>query len=761
MLPYRNTTLSVTERAADLLMRMTLEEKLAQLSGVIIIDVVENLPVRVDENGTLHKDDSFVQPTAAGIGAICYPQVRMGVRDSVRVLNALQRDFLENTRLGIPALIVDEGAHGHLAWESTIFPLPVGMGATFNPDLIQRVFDAVGREIRVRGGHLALTPVGDIGTDPRWGRVEETFGEATHLVTQMTLAAIRGLQGGRDGVAADHVAATAKHFAGFAQSAGGRQIAPPDLPERVLRDQILPVFKAAVTEAGVYCIMPAYIEHDGIPAHAHHKLLRHILRDEWGFKGLVVSDFGGVPDIYTRYRVAPSLPDAARRALHAGVDMDLPEGKAFRTLQEVDAALLAHIDTSVERVLALKFSLGLFENPYVDEGRAVEVVHSAHHQQIASEVAEQSLILLKNEGAILPLNITQTPRIALVGPHSKLLKFGGYSGHNRGVSIYDGLLNYTQGQAELLWAQGCRLTTDAEDNLPDDVFGEGMLRDLPDNMPNVFSLESEQIQINEAATLAATCDVAVVCLGESYATTSESNGPGHFGDRESLELVGNQLALLRAVKATGVPTITVLIHGRTLTILPVLETADAVIDAWNPGEARGTAIARALFGDINPGGRLPFTVPFSAGQLPFSRKITGYEQLYAFQNRRECLPFGYGLSYTTFTYSVPRVEGTFRVGDPVTVSLEVTNTGTRAGDEVVQVYVTDVICSVSRPRHVLKAFQRVSLAAGEMRSITLVLPPEAFSFTDEQYQPCIEAGEFEISVGTNSQQTQTVVITLV
>jgi beta-glucosidase len=760
MLPYENAELGITERTNDLLRRMTLEEKLAQLSGIIMVNQVSNLPVRVDEQGVIHKDDDFAQSTAAGIGAICYMQVQMGVRDSVRLINAVQRDLLENTRLGIPAFIVDEGAHGHLAWESTIFPLPVGMAATFNPDLVERVFDAVGREIRVRGGNIALTPVGDIGADPRWGRVEETFGEDTHLVTRMMLAAVAGLQGGRSGVSADHIAATAKHFAGFGQSAGGRQIAPADLPERVLRDQILPVFKAAVMEAGVSCVMPAYIEHDGIPAHAHSMLLRRILREEWGFQGLVVSDFGGVPDLFTRYRVVASLPEAARRALHAGVDMDLPEGKAFRTLEEADTALLAQIDASVQRVLALKFSLGLFENPYADEARALEVVHSASHQQIALEAAEQSLVLLKNQGALLPLEINRTRRIALIGPHSRLLKFGGYSGHGVGVSIYDGLLDYVQGRAELLWSQGCLLTTDQEDLLPEVSPGDTLLRDLPESMPNLFSLDSEQAQIDEAAALAATCDVAIVCLGESYAITSESNTPQHYGDRESLELVGNQLALLRAVKATGVPTVVILIHGRTLAIAPVLELADAMIDAWNPGEARGIAIARAVFGDINPGGKLPFTVPFSAGQLPLSRKITGYEQLYAFQTRRECLPFGYGLSYTTFTCSTPRLEGTFQVGDPVIVLVEVTNTGTRAGDEVVQVYVTDVICSVSRPRHILKAFQRVSLMPGETQTVALTLEPEVFNFTDEHYQPCIEPGDFEISVGTSSQHTKTITLTL-
>ena len=600
-----------------------------------------------------------------------------------------------------------------------------------------------------------------MGRDPRWGRIEETFGEDTWLTSRMAVAAVRGLQGGYPG-APGHIIASPKHYAAFGQSAGGRQMAPADIPERMVRDEILPPFKAAVVEAEAGCIMPAYISIDGAPCHGSRKLLTAILREEWGFTGAVISDFGGVAQLHSSHHVAKDGDDAALKALAAGIDADLPSGGWAQALNEkakTDPTVAALVDRSVRRVLALKFKLGLFENPCPDLRTAKAVIHCDEHLALAREAAEKAVVLLKNDGRVLPLDKEKTGRIAVVGPHGTYLQFGGVSGHNKGVSVVDGLKAYLGDAARVDFERGCGLT-DKEEPLPYLPVGFSVKGERPKQVP----IEYEREPIAAAAKLAKQADAAIVCIGESSWVTGENFSADKAGDRSSLELIGNQIALLKAVKATGTPTIAALIHGRPLAIHEVLDCADAVLDCWNIGEQRGAALARILFGETCPGGRLPMTVPLSAGHVPchYSMKRGAYGREYAFDNGKRLLPFGFGLSYTMFAVSGVRTCRTrLKPGDGMSVLAEITNTGAVTGDEVFQVYVRDCVSSVSRPDMELKAFQRVTVKPGETVTVKLGLSPAAFAFTGEEMKTVIEPGEFEILAGTDPEKLTVLKIEIV
>jgi beta-glucosidase len=766
MSDHKNPSLAPARRAAALLGLMTTDEKLAQLGSVIF--PWGKFPVSL-ENGRLVKNADYTARTRHGIGSIAYVNMSLGVRDSVAFCNALQKDSLENTRLGIPVFILEECCHGQLAQESTVLPLPPGLAATFNPALVEAGFAMIGRECRVRGGNLALSPNLDTGRDPRWGRVEETFGEDTFLNSRMGVAAVRGLQGAGD--LPRHVAACPKHFAGFAQSAGGRQHGAAEIPERLFRDEILPAFRAAVTEGGARCIMPSYTETDGVPCHGNRWLLDQVLRREWGFTGIVGADFGGVGHLHNRYRTAADDAEAGAQALLAGVDIDWPEGTCFLALRarlDHDRTLRDQVDTAVLRVLQLKFELGLFEHPYTDEAAALATVHNDHARALAQRCAEESLILLKNDGQLLPLRKDAPRRIALMGPHSRYLQFGGVSPHNRGTSVLQGLQDYLAGTpVELTWTQGCAMTDSDEElvylkdtadrdftSLTNAAFGLSSIEIIDHHKTAAtIPLATEEPVLDLAVRQAAAADLVILCLGESSSITGEAVTPEARKDRDTLDLVGNQLELLRRVKALGKPVIVILIHGRALILDPVLALADAVIDAWNPGEARGQALARTLFGDHNPAGRLPVTLPRSVGQLPvhYSQKASAWLKPYALTEGRAGLPFGFGLSYTTFAYESLRLSADqIQAGETLDVWVTIKNTGPRDGDEVVQLYVHDEIASVSRPMWLLKAFARVTLRAGETREVHLSLPPSAFAFHNADMVEQIEPGWFTLAIGPDS-----------
>ncbi len=739
-LPYQNADLPIAERVADLLSRMTLEEKVAQLYGM---QPPEN------ETGRFSPERAreHLRHGAAYINSF---HQRRDTRATVEYINAVQRFLVEETRLGIPALGFGEALHGFMAHEATSFPQVLGLASTWDPALVEQAFTVAAREMRVRNVQLALTPVLDLAREPRWGRTEETYGEDAYLVARMGVAAVRGLQGAGP-EDPEHVLATAKHFAAHGQPEGGENCAPANYAERILREHHLVPFQAVVEEAGVSMVMASYNEINGVPSHINPWLLGEVLREEWGFEGIVISDGWGVDDLYRLHHVAADAADAARQTFLAGVGMEL--GHCFQHLvDEVRAGRVpeAAIDAAVAQVLTFKFRLGLFEQPYVDPETAARVTNSAAHQDLARRVAEKALILLKNEGNFLPLKADGIRSLAVIGPNAAEVRLGGYSGNpGNSVSVLEGLRAKVGGRIEVRYAEGCHITEEATS--PEMWWKDEVV--LPDP-------EAEAARIAEAVKVAEGADVVLLVLGDNEQSCREGWSPEHLGDRETLDLFGAQGALLEAVVATGVPTVLLLINGRPVTLPEAAEAIPAILEGWYLGQATGTVVADALFGDVNPGGKLPITFPRSVGQLPaYYNHQPSARRGYLAAESSPRFPFGHGLSYTTFAYEQLHVTPErIPVGSEATVSVEVVNTGERAGDEVVQLYLRDVLSSLPRPVLELKGFQRITLEPGERRTVTFTVGSRELAFLGKGMQPVVEPGDFEIKVGGSSAQLETVVL---
>ena len=749
---YRDSSLPVDQRVADLLGRMTLEEKVAQISMLNM--ETNNLPaerISLDENVRKQLQD--------GVGALGRPGLRSSARETAAWINAFQKHLRENTRLGIPAFFVDEALHGLMAFGATMFPQAIGLASTWDPQLVQRIFGVAAKEMRVRGENYALTPVLDLAREPRWGRTEETYGEDPYLGSRMGVAAVRGLQGVHCGLPIDdeHVLATAKHFAVHGQPESGANCGPTNYAEREIRENFLPAFHAAIVEAGAATVMASYNEINGIPVHANKWLLRDVLRQEWGFRGFIISDGHGITMLHTFHHVAGSQAEAARKALDAGIDFELDT--CFPTLVgqvregQVDEAAL---DTAVGRVLKAKFLLGLFDRPYVDLDMAERVTNCDEHRQLALQAARESLVLLKNDG-LLPLDVSKVKTLAVIGPNAAGLHLGGYSNEpSHGVSILEGLRQKLGAQVKVLYAEGCKIT--AED------FGGHPWRGWWENSVTPSDPAVDERLIAEAVDVAKQADVVLLVFGENESICREGWGLNHLGDRDSLDLFGRQEELLRAVVATGVPSVGLMINGRPLSVNYAAETLPALFEGWYLGQEGGTAFADALFGDVNPGGKLPISFPRSVGQLPvFYNHKPSARRPYLFTDNTPLFPFGHGLSYTSFTYENLRVSPQkIKPGGKATVSVELTNTGARAGDEIVQLYIHDLETNmVTRPVKELKGFERVSLQPGEKRTIEFVLTPEALSYLDENMQRIVEPGLFDVMVGTSSAQVEKVQLEVV
>ena len=743
---YQNPELSIAQRIEDLLGRMTLEEKVAQLHGLAGLDGASTEPVTPNGNFSLAKARRDCKNGIAWIGS---HHLQRDTRATVEYINAVQRFLRDETRLGIPALVIGEALHGYMAHDATSFPQAIALASSWDPALAERVFAAAALEMRLRGATWALTPVLDLARDPRWGRTEETYGEDPYLVAQIGLAAVRGLQGEQPGGNGQRVLATAKHFAVHGQPEGGTNAAPANYAERIIREQFLIPFQAAVGQGGVAAVMASYNEVNGVPSHINPWLLQQVLQDEWGFQGLVISDAWGVNDLVNLHHVAASLPEAARRAFLAGVDIEL--GHCFASLvDEVKAGRVPEVrlDEAVRRVLAAKFRLGIFENPFVDLERAVEVTGCAGHRQLALAAALKAMILLKNEGDLLPLDMSKLRRLAVIGPNAGYLRLGGYSARPlHGVTVLEGIRQKVGDQVEVVYAQGCRLTL----NNVGPLMWHDDLVELPDP-------HEEAALIAEAAELARTADVALVVVGDNEQTCREGWSASHLGDRDSLDLVGFQDDLIRAVVETGTPVILLLINGRPPTINYAVEHVPAILEGWYLGQETGTAVAQVLFGEANPGGKLPVTFPRSVGQIPadYYQKPSA-RRGYLFTSQAPLFPFGHGLSYTTFRYSNLTVSPRrIRLDENATVSVEVTNTGRRLGDEVVQCYIHDRVASLTRPVMELKGFRRITLQPGDGQTVAFTLAPKDLSFLDISMQRIVEPGVFDIMVGSSSVDWQAV-----
>jgi beta-glucosidase len=759
---YKDANQPVERRVDDLLGRMTLDEKVAQLRTLWTAKAE-----LFDARG--HLDPAkMAQLFPDGIGGYSRPSDVKGpvsprvlpfhdARETVAIVNELQRYALTHTRLGIPILFHEEGLHGYATRGTTSFPVPIALASSFDPDLVTRVNAVTAREMSARGVSLALTPVVDVARDPRWGRIEETFGEDPYLVGRLGVAAINGLQGpGHSRVLTpDHVFATLKHLTGHGQPQSGTNVGPAPISERELREYFFPPFQRAIAETGVNAVMASYNEIDGVPSHANRWLLHDVLRGEWGFQGAVVSDYYGIDQLESIHRIAANPAQAARLALSAGVDADLPEGACYATLtgQVREGAVPEKaIDEAARKVLELKFRAGLFERTYADADRAVNVTNTADAIALSREAAARSIVLLKNDGT-LPLKLptadgARKPVIAVIGPDAATPHLGGYYGvPPHPVSFLEGIKGRAGNRATIVYAEGVKITKN-DDWWADEV-------QLADPAENAKLIE-------QAVTVAKDADQIVLNFGGNEQTSREGWADTHLGDRSTLDLIGQQQDLFDALRKLGKPITVVLTNGGPLAVVKVAEQANALIESWYLGEQGGNAIAQVLFGDVNPGGKLPVTIPRNVGQVPsyYDHKPSALRG-YLFDTTKPLYPFGFGLSYTTFSLSEPRLStNRIRKGGSVQVTVTVRNTGARGGDEVVQLYLHQKVASVTQPVEKLVGFERVSLDAAAERAVTFTLTADQLAIWNIDMQHVVEPGEFELMAGANSAEFKTATLTV-
>ena len=744
---YKNPDLPVNKRVDDLISRMTVEEKLGQLLCPLGWPMYEK--TETADGATVGVSDEYRKFVGEQHGGMLWATFRadpwtrktldngLNPKLAAESYNALQRYAIDSTRLGIPMILAEEAPHGHMAIGATVFPTSIGLASTWDKALITEVGKTIARELRAQGGHIGYGPVIDLAREPRWSRVEETYGEDTYLTSQMAAAMVKGTSPKHNGWDKG-VISTLKHFVAYGVPEGGHNGNPSNVGERDLHENYLPAFQAAV-DAGALSVMTSYNSIDGVPSTGNPELLRGILKEEWGFDGFVVSDLVSIDGLFSDHHIAKDKEDAGIIAMNAGVDVDLGANCYVLLKEAVESGKIkaSVINEAVARVLRLKFELGLFDNPYVDPDYAEAEVRKAENVAVARQAARKGVVLLENNG-VLPLS--KDMKVAVIGPNADNMynQLGDYTAPQPRENIrtvLDGI-RAKVGEKNVTYVKGCAI------------------RDTKDNT------------IAEAVRAARRADVAVVVVGGSSArdfkTTYKETGAavadknsisdmeaGEGFDRASLSLLGLQNELLTAVKKSGTPVVVVYIEGRPLDKRWAKANADALLTQFYPGQQGGDALADVLFGEFNPAGRLPVSVPYDAGQVPvyYNKKFPkGHD--YVEMPSDALYPFGYGLSYTTFEYSDLKLEALG--GNQVRVSLNVTNTGKYDGEEVVQTYVTDLVASTVRPRKQLRAFERVAVPAGETVAVEMVLDESAFIVYDRQMKPVVEPGEFTIAVGASS-----------
>jgi len=742
---YEDPAMDVEKRIDDLLARMSVDEKTCQTATLygynrVLKDEVPTpawkTEVWKDGIGNIDEHCNGVR----GAGQDCaQPASR-----HAEVMNAVQRFFVEDTRLGIPADFTNEGIRGLCQWGATSFPAQIGQGCAWDPELVRQIGRVEGKEARAVGFTGVYSPILDLARDPRWGRVVETYGEDPFLASVLGVEMVKGLQ-------EQDVTSTVKHFAVYSVPKGGRDGEARTDPHESLREVetiLLAPFRAAFTKGMAMGVMASYNDYDGIPIEANPAFLIDRLRTEYGFKGYVVSDSNAVGYLWTKHRVAADYKDAVRLAVNAGLNVRTEFNSPanfvlpLRELVKEGAVTAETLDSRVRDILRVKFVRGLFDRPYVAKpAEADTVLREPAHLALALRASRESLVLLKNDANALPLR-KDLGSVLVVGPNAASTSFannryGPYDPPT--ISVLEGIKRAVSSKTAVQYALGCDLV---DPNWPESEL-----------LPEPLS-QKEQALIEEARAMASRADVIIAAVGESDAIVGESLS------RTSLDLPGRQLDLLKALHATGKPMVVVLINGRALTTNWVAKYVPAVIEATFPGEFGGQAIAEALFGDYNPGGRLSFTVPKTVGQVPFNfptRPGAQAEQRSGGPNGKTTLangplyPFGHGLSYSTFSYeNLTVTPARQKAGGSVTVAVEVTNTGTRAGDEVVQLYLQDVLSSVVTYEQVLRGFERISLRPGEKRAVTFTLDAEAMQLLNAQMKWVVEPGTFEVRVGSSS-----------
>lgn len=847
---YKNPNLPIEERIEDLLNQMTLEEKLRQIDQYSGSDILT-------KDMKIVWDNVKEVINTKGIGSL------QNRNSNAVINNELQRYAIENTRLGIPILFSEEALHGLHKPGCTIYPQQITLASSWSPELAEKVGHGIARETRSFGMHEVWCPVIDLVRDPRWGRVEETYGEDTYLSSRLAASMVKGLQG-NDVSQPDRVVSEPKHFAGYGVPTGGLNCAPAIIGRHELFAYYLPVFEAAFVEGGAFNTMCSYSSIDGIPCVSDHELMTEVLRDQWKIPGFVRSDMCAISMLNEGHNTASTKEDAIRQALEAGVDMQLYDyshdiyQNSIMNMINNGTISLEVLDTAVSRVLRVKFLLGLFENPYTDDTLSHKVVRCDEHQAMALEVARKGICLLKNEGELLPLR-KNLKSIAVIGPSAAEARLGDYCVEPEGfkaISILDGIKDMVSPDTEIHYAKGCSIldsdimvipskwlrTSTGERGLNGEYFNNANMSGTPvfttvDSEINfnwIYSKPSENVDANlfsvkwtgklvpdkditgyigtssmdsmrlwidgeliidgwgfdkdatamksfsfvankeynllieyckdergvrvifgwsygnddikKAIEAASKAEVAIVALGDSEETSGENL------DRADLKLPGRQLELVKAIYNTGTPIILVLQNGRPLSITWESEHIPAIVEAWFPGEKGGKAIAEILFGDVNPSGKLPISFPKSVGQLPvyYSRKIAGGLR-YVEMDRKALYPFGYGLSYTKFKYSNLQITQDEAKDSYATVQFDVTNIGERAGEEIAQLYIRDCFTSVVKQYMELKGFNRIHLNPGETKTLIFELGHDELKLLNLKYEWVVEAGDFEVMVGPDSE----------
>jgi len=762
--PYRNPRLSIDTRVDDLLARMTLEEKVAQMLCIWQVkpevqtasgdfDAAKAIAKYPKGMGMVARPSDFqgVTPVngAAGDNGAA---VNRNAAQTARYVNQVQKWAIEQTRLGIPALTHEEALHGLVCRDATSFPQAIALSSSFDPEMARKVFTVASREMRARGPVQALAPVVDVARDPRWGRIEETYGEDPYLCGQMGKAAVLGLQGETLPLAPDKVFATLKHMTGHGQPENGTNVGPAEISERTLREDFLPPFETIIRDTHVGAVMPSYNEIDGIPSHANRWLLRKVLRQDFGFKGVTVSDYFAIRELITRHHLAADTVQAALFAIDAGVDIETADPAAYPKLVELvrsGRVPTSLIDEAVRRILTMKFNSGLFEHPYVDEGKADALTALPDAVALARLAATRCAVLLKNDGGLLPLDPRKVGKVLVLGRHASDTPIGGYSDTPRHVvSVLEGI--QAEGKASgfaVDYREGVRLTEDR-------IWGKDEIVFTPP--------EANARLIAEAVEAAKDADTIVMVLGDNEKTSREAWADNHLGDRQTLDLLGQQNELARQILALKKPTVVLLLNGRPLSIVELAENAPAIIEGWYMGQETGHAAADLIFGRANPGGKLPVSIARNVGQLPifYNRKPTA-RRGYLDGTTQPLFPFGFGLSYTRFEISAPRpAKAAIRADETVRVDVDVRNVGDRPGDEVVQLYIRDDVSSVTRPVLELKGFRRVTLSPGESRTVIFDVGPEQLRFYNADMVRVVEPGGFTLYAGPSSAELKSSALTV-
>ena len=756
---YLDPAQPIEKRVGDLISRMTVEEKVAQLRSYYTYEVMEHGEVSSEKMQKLLRS-GISQITRIGGTSNMPPE------SSVKIANGIQKFLKENTRLGIPAIVHEEALCGYTAKDATVFPQIIGAASTWEPELIRAMTQIIRKQLRAVGAHQALSPVLDVARDPRWGRTEETYGEDPYLISRMGVAYVEGLQG--DSLKTG-IIATGKHFLGYSLSQGGRNWGPSSIPQRELLEVFAKPFEAAIHEANLGSIMNSYSEIDGVPVGMSHEILTELLRNKLHFKRVVVSDYGTIALGNLLHRIAPNAHEAAIRAFNAGLEVELPTtvGYGRKFVKAVNKGRVSEdkLNQTVSRILTEKFKLGLFDNPYVDEDsqKIKEIYKDPENKKLARRIALKSIVLLKNENNLLPIN-KAIKSIAVIGPNADSVRnlLGDYSY----VSQFEATANNATGVEKVDKEEKdalLELIKDPEEFTRNscDIISilEGIKTKVSESSEVKYTkgceiLGNDKSGFDEAVDIAKNADIVILVVG-GKSGLMEGCTSGESLDRSKLTLPGVQEDLIQTIHATGTPIVLILINGRPLSITWEKENISAILEAWIPGEEGAAAVADVLFGDYNPGGKLPISFPRSVGQIPIfhnhkpTSNLAVWQWNYVEENTTPLFPFGYGLSYTQFEYSnlninKPEVDSR----DQVNITFEIKNIGKVRGEEVVQLYLHDLEALVTRPVEELFGFKRVALDPGEKAEINFNVSMKQLGFYNEKMEFIVEPGNIEVFIGS-------------